>query len=105
MTDYLKAGGMGDPNLAGKPGDFANSMAEAIENTLLAILVSEGKLAFEANDNSRAARDRRMLFVAVAQGVVNYLATHQAALEIWNGGMQTGETITVRVDPTPSEPI
>jgi hypothetical protein len=105
MTDYLKAGGMGHSNDIGKPGDFANSMAEAIENALHDILVSEGKLAFEANDNSRAARDRRMLFVAIAQGVVNHLSAHQAALEIWDGGLHSSETIAIQVDHTPSEPI
>lgn len=104
MPDQLKAGGMGHPSEAGKPGDFANSLAEAIEDAFNTILNGEGKPTFDVNDNSRATRDRRMLFVAIAQGVVNHLYAHQAAWEIWDGGTQTSAAIEIQVDPTPIEP-
>ena len=52
------------------PAEFAASMAWAIEDAYLQSLLAEGKHPFEVHVNDDAARDRRRIFVAIAQGVV-----------------------------------
>lgn len=62
-----------------KPGhvsDFANSMAEAIENALQ----SEWQTVKGSALPSAGADDRKILFVAIAQGVLGYLKANQAEL-------------------------
>ena len=97
---------MGHPGDTDMPGEFADSMAAAIEDAFNMILEKEGKQTFDVQDNSRAARDRRMLFVAIAQGVVNHLAAHAGAFEVYVGGTPQPETIEIQVDTvTPIEPL
>ncbi len=98
MTDHIKPGAMGGASEAGMPTEFADSMAAAIEAAFNSILAAEGKQTFDPNDNSRQARDRRMLFVAIAQGVVGHLAAHQAALEIYSGSTLQPETIEIQTE-------
>lgn len=81
MASTLKPGGLGSPNHVGTPPEFNGSMAEAMETALNALLIAEGRPEL-LRDNSTESRDRRLLFVAIAQGVVNHLTANQAAFTI-----------------------
>jgi hypothetical protein len=71
---------------AGHVNDFADSMAESIEQAMQQeLLLTEGIPL-----PSAGASDRRLLFVAIARGVLQYLKTHQA---------ETFNSITFSVDP------
>ena len=98
MGNQLKAGTMGDAGVTGMPLEFENSLAAAIEVALNNILAAEGKITFDLNDNSRQARDRRMLFVAIAQGLVNHLTANEAAFVIKFHGLATDETIDIQTE-------
>lgn len=82
----LRAGQMGesidDGGATGMPPAFANSLASLIESELNSILGGEGRDQFDANDNSSDARDRRMLFVAIAQGIVQHLVANPDAFRL-----------------------
>lgn len=78
----LRPGRMGSPAEAGVPADFANSLAARIESELNSILAGEGRDTFLVNDNSADARDRRMLFVAIARGVVAHLVANPEAFKL-----------------------
>lgn len=97
MADQIVPGAMGDPSESGMPAEFSNSMAAAIEAAFNSILAAEGKPTFDPDDNSRQARDRRMLFVAIAQGIMNHLVANQSAFQIWDGGLPTGESIEIQI--------
>jgi len=73
MADKLKAGGQA-PN-------FAGSMAAAMEAALNVLLAAEGRPTVP-DDNSSETRDRRILFLAISQGIVNHLAAHQDAFVV-----------------------
>jgi hypothetical protein len=71
---------------AGHVNDFSNSMAEAIEQAMSQeLLLTEGIPL-----PSAGAADRRLLFVAIARGVLQYLKTHQS---------ETFNNITFEEDP------
>jgi hypothetical protein len=72
---------MGSPDVAGTPGEFANSMAAAIESELNSLLQDEG-LPMLPLDNSRETRDRRRLFVAIARGVLRHLDERRTAITV-----------------------
>jgi hypothetical protein len=91
MTATLKPGQLGDPAAITKPTAFAGSMAEAIENALNALLPSERK--FDVDVNTPEARDRRTLFVAIAQGVCSHLAATAGAVEVKHS---TGNDLTAK---------
>jgi O-methyltransferase involved in polyketide biosynthesis len=57
---------------AGHVNDFSNSMAEAIEIAMQQELAASGTALPAAG-----ADDRRLLFVAIARGVLQYLKAHQ----------------------------
>jgi hypothetical protein len=61
---------------AGTLTDFNDSMAQAIETALSALV---GPLP---SAPQKLVDDRRCLFIAISQGVINYLAAKQAALQI-----------------------
>ena len=61
---------------AGKLTDFNDSMAQAIENALNDLI---GPLPSAPPD---LVDKRRALFIAIAQGVIDHLASKQAALQI-----------------------
>jgi hypothetical protein len=67
-----------------RPLDFANSMADAMDTAFHTLLSNEvpAMKTFEVNTNSREARDRRRLFVAIAQGIVRHLKDNAGALVI-----------------------
>lgn len=76
MGDKLKAGGQ-VPN-------FAGSMAEAMENALNLLLVAEGRPQVPT-ENTAETRDRRVMFLAIAQGVVNHLTANADAFRVVRG--------------------
>jgi hypothetical protein len=61
---------------AGTFADFNDSMAKEIEDALTALL---GPLP---SAPQKLVEDRRALFIAIANGVINHLKKKQAALEI-----------------------
>src|SRR5260370_13511829 len=98
MGDTLKPGDIGKPSDGEPPGNYGQSLAQASENELNNLLVAEGKPALIL-DNSTDSRDRRMLFVAIARGVVSHLTGNAGAfkvhLQISGDGQVTGATITI----------
>ena len=78
----LKAGSMGSPNAAGKPAEFAGSLAAAIEDAYWAALGADGKDQFDRSLNQETDRDRRRIFVAIAQGVIGYLDANADAFKV-----------------------
>ena len=103
MPDQLKPGGMGKDSepLNARPKDFVNSMADAMDSAFHALLLADKMTSFELDTNSKEARDRRRIFVAIAQGVVRHLRDHGKALTVVNSlNNPTGETIRVEVDTT-----
>ena len=99
----LKPGGMGnasDPANA-RPAHFADSMADAMDTAFHTLLDAEGMKNFEVNTNSKEARDRRRLFVAIAQGIVRHLTDNAGALVIKDSLNNAIDVhIEVQVDPT-----
>jgi hypothetical protein len=81
MADKLKAGGLGSVADPAIPNAFANSMARAMEIALNNLLASEGRPAVP-EDNSTETRGRRLMFLAIAQGVVNHLVDNDAAFRV-----------------------
>lgn len=76
---------------------FADSMADEIEKALNQVRVEEGLAALTAGD-----RDRRLLFIAIARGVINHLQKKQeaVAVTVTNGHTYHGHaTISVRRPP------
>jgi hypothetical protein len=73
---------MGDRLLWGQnePPGFAGSMAAAIEDALNEQLLADGMHPLPAGDI--AARDRRRLFVAIAEGVIRHLDANPQALRV-----------------------
>jgi hypothetical protein len=99
----LRPGGMGNasdpPN--GRPPDFANSMADAMDTAFHNLLLAEGMKSFEVDTNAKEARDRRRLFVAIAQGVIRHLTDNAGALVIKDAlNNVLLEHIDVQVDST-----
>lgn len=65
----LKAGS------AKTPGEFANSMASAIEAAMQAEWLAIKGVPMPSG--AEGAQDRQMLFAAIAQGVLQYLRDHR----------------------------
>jgi hypothetical protein len=89
MGNKLRPGKLGDAAVVGKPAVFVNSMAEAIEEELNKLMPAERK--FATNDNSPETRDRRMLFVAIARGVVDHLSENAEAFTHASGNDLTAK--------------
>lgn len=94
MAD-LKPGRMGPASSPQVPSAFTASMAQAMENAYRQSLVDDGKHPFETAGNSEEDRDRRRIFVAIAQGVVGHLAANTDAIKVVPQG--TGWRIEIRV--------
>ena len=102
MANEIKPGQMGATGEEGvMPPPFADSMAARIESELNSILFGEGRDQFDPDDNTADARDRRMLFVAIARGVVQYIADNPGAFHLKlsrdGGGRVTDVQIVVKV--------
>lgn len=80
MATELYAGSLSDfKDINGDPIDFAvvvDSMTKEIEKALVALI---GPLP---SAPQKLVDDRRVLFVAIANGVINHLKNKQAAVEI-----------------------
>jgi hypothetical protein len=97
----LKPGGMGPKGASAKPADFAGSMADAMETALNTMLANDGINKFEVNTNSQEARDRRRMFVAIAQGIVRHLKDNADALWIENTlNVKLPDHIDIQTDGT-----
>jgi hypothetical protein len=64
------------------PNAFAASMAAAIEDAYWNSLAADGKRIFDRTTNTESDRDRRRIFVAIAQGVTEHLRANAAALRV-----------------------
>ena len=73
MGDKLKAGG--------QAAQFAGSMAAAMEAKLNVLLAAEGRPTVPTDDSAET-RDRRVLFLAIAQGIVDHLVANEDAFVI-----------------------
>jgi hypothetical protein len=84
----------------GSPDQYANSLASSIEDALNNLLVNDGFPKLPDN-NLEETRQRRRLFVAIAQGVVRHLRDHGGAFTVVDASNNpTGETIQLQVDST-----
>jgi hypothetical protein len=95
VADPLKRGALGsaaDPSPL--PAAFAGSLAAAIEAALNFYQTGEGKDALPV-DNTTETRDRRILFLAIAKGVVDHLTAHPGAFRIVN---QFGDPTSLRIE-------
>jgi len=92
MGDKLKPGG--------QAGAFADSMAEAMEVALNDLLDDEGRPPVETDDSTET-RDRRILFLAIARGIVDHLVANQDAFVIENdvGNALPGHNVKIGHDP------
>jgi len=63
--------------------EFSASMAEAMENALNDLLFQEGKPQVSTID-SPETRDRRIMFLAIARGVVEHLTANPDAFVVRN---------------------
>ncbi len=99
MGNAIKPGDMGSAAAVGMPPEFANSMAAAMEAEMNLLLPPERQ--FDPSDNSQAARDRRILFVAIARGIVKHLTANEDAFLIRNSTTNavTNRKIDIQTDP------
>lgn len=74
MGTTLRRGGL-------DPSAFANSMAEAMEVALNQLLAAEGKPTVPTDDTEEV-RDRRIMFVAIAHGIINHLVDNEDAFTV-----------------------
>lgn len=98
MGDALNPGNMQSAPDLGKqvPADFDSTMASAIENALVAMLQQDGMNSFTVDTNSKEARDRRRLLIAIAQGVVRHLVDNAAAFHV-TGTDSSGQPISASI--------
>lgn len=91
----LTVGQMGDAAepVDQMPAEFAGSMAAAIERAFDRLNQAEGRPPLALDDNSGNARDRRLLFVAIAQGITWYLQKNPGGLPV-SGSVTAGGTVT-----------
>jgi len=80
MADALHAGNMGPASAASTPNEFIGTMAQRIEDAYWALLAPEQQ--FDRTTNTEQDRDRRRIFVAIAQGMVEHLHDHQGAFRV-----------------------
>jgi hypothetical protein len=78
----LKPGALGSPTDPSTPTAFAASMAAAIEDAYCNSLAADGKTIFDRSTNAESDRDRRRIFVAIAQGVTEHLRANADALRV-----------------------
>jgi hypothetical protein len=72
---------------------FEDSMAEEIETAYNAVLAENGKAPLPSAD----PLDRRMLFIAIARGVINHLQKKQNAVTVTVPTSPTGQPLPVAI--------
>ncbi|MCW5983247.1 MAG: hypothetical protein KIT09_34470 [Bryobacteraceae bacterium] len=77
----------------GTINDFADSMAEEIEFAYNAVLAENGKEPLPTAN----PEDRRMLFVAIARGVINHLQKKRKAITVKLPVNPSGQTVTPEI--------
>jgi hypothetical protein len=77
----IKLGQLGSATAASTPDEYRDSMAHEIEREFNTLLGTEG-LPTMPDDNSKDSRDRRMLFIAIARGIVKHLEQHRSAITL-----------------------
>jgi hypothetical protein len=85
-------------NFSSNPADvsgFVDSMADAMDRELNALLVMDGLKALSTSNSDREVRARRRMFIAIARGVVGHLATRPEAFGLTLPG---SGSVTVRLD-------
>jgi hypothetical protein len=81
---------------AGSFDNYTGSMADEMEDALNELREKDGLSALPAND-----RDRQMLFMAIARGVINHLQAREEAFQIqFTVDATTPASITVTTHPT-----
>jgi hypothetical protein len=98
MADPLYAGKMGPATSSTTPNEFVDSMAQRIEDAYWALLAPAQR--FDRSTNSEQDRDRRRMFVAIAQGVVEHMHDHQGAFRI-EPDSTSPTNLRIRIDRTP----
>ncbi len=102
MASKLKAGAMGGLGGSNNPSEYVNSLALEMEEALNDILVAEGREPIDTNNNDRETRDRRILFLAIAQGIVRHMKANQSAFRIRRADNSVSSNwIDLRTDPDP----
>ncbi|MCC7174002.1 MAG: hypothetical protein IT159_02305 [Bryobacterales bacterium] len=82
--------GAADKLYAGNFSDFADSMAGEMEKAFGELLAEKGKAPLD----SRGEDDRRMLFIAIARGVIRHLQSKQTSFVIRVPGGGQAATVT-----------
>lgn len=77
---------------------FANSMAEAIEQELDALMAADNLPSLDTDASKKDVRDRRRLFVAIARGVVRHLDANRGAIKVFCEDNQTKPVTVVDVN-------
>lgn len=77
---------------------FADSMAEAIEQELDALMAADNLPHLDIDASQTAVRDRRRLFVAIARGVVRHLAAQRGAIKVYCEDDETKPVTVIDVD-------
>lgn len=70
--------GAADKLYAGNFNDFADSMAGEMETAFSELLAEKGKAPLD----SKGQDDRRMLFIAIARGVIRHLQNKQTSFVV-----------------------
>ncbi len=88
----------------GKVDGFADSMAEDMEKALNQVREEQDMVELPIGD-----KDRRMLFIAIARGVINHLEKKQEAFTIiadnGNAGHEHGGFTEIKVKRPPDVPL
>jgi hypothetical protein len=86
---------MGDDNklYGGQIGNFEDSMAQEIEIAYNAVLQENGKAPLPI----AGADDRRMLFIAIARGVINHFQKKQHAITVALPANPAGQTVAANI--------
>ncbi|HEY2637208.1 MAG TPA: hypothetical protein VGI54_07470 [Solirubrobacteraceae bacterium] len=85
MADQLHAG----TQVFAAPAE--DTMAAAIERELIALMTgAPDHLTGPPTDDTKEARQRRLLFAAIARGVVSHFKAHPEALEVVFTGVPAG---------------
>ena len=95
----LKPGALGSRSDVDTPTEFVSSMAAEMDAALSELLDEEDGKPLVTGGNSSTIRKRRLLFVAIAQGLVRHLTANQGALVIKDAtGTATGAWIDIQTD-------